>query len=48
MDKLIKSVDKVDDLTLKITLNQPDAPFLSGWAMEYAGEQSKEIGRAHV
>ncbi len=46
MDKLIKSVDKLDDMTLKITLNKPDAPFLSGWAMEYAGVQSKEYADA--
>jgi dipeptide transport system substrate-binding protein len=46
MDKLIKSVDKINDLTLKITLNTPNAPFLSGWAMEYAGVQSKEYADA--
>ncbi|MFM9997739.1 MAG: ABC transporter substrate-binding protein [Betaproteobacteria bacterium] len=46
MDKLIKSVDKVDAMTVKITLNKSDAPFLSGWAMEYAGVQSKEYADA--
>ncbi|MBU3739811.1 MAG: ABC transporter substrate-binding protein [Rhodoferax sp.] len=46
MDKLIKSVDKINDLTIKITLNKSDAPFLSGWAMEYAGIQSKEYADA--
>lgn len=46
MDKLIKSVEKINDLTLKITLNTPNAPFLSGWAMEYAGVQSKEYADA--
>ncbi|NBT56174.1 MAG: ABC transporter substrate-binding protein [Betaproteobacteria bacterium] len=46
MDKLIKSVDKIDAMTLKITLNKPEAPFLSGWAMEYAGVQSKEYADA--
>ena len=46
MEKLIKSVDKVNDMTLKITLNKPEAPFLSGWAMEYAGIQSKEYADA--
>ena len=46
MDKLIKSVDKIDPMTLKITLNSPNAPFLSGWAMEYAGVQSKEYADA--
>ena len=29
MPKLLKSVEKVDDYTVKITLNQPEAPFLS-------------------
>ena len=46
MDKLIKSVEKINDQTIKITLNKPDAPFLSGWAMEYAGVQSKEYADA--
>ena len=34
MPKLLKSVEKVDDYTIKITLNQPEAPFLSNFAME--------------
>jgi dipeptide transport system substrate-binding protein len=42
MPKLLKSVEKVDDYTVKITLNMPEAPFLSDLAMEYAGIQSKE------
>ena len=46
MPKLLKSVDKVDEYTVKITLNKPEAPFLSGWAMEYAGIQSKEYADA--
>ena len=46
MDKLLKSVEKIDAMTLKITLNKPEAPFLSGWAMEYAGIQSKEYADA--
>ncbi len=46
MDKLLKSVEKVNDMTVKITLNKADAPFLSGWAMEYAGVQSKEYADA--
>ncbi len=46
MPKLIKSVDKVDDYTVKITLNKPEAPFLSNLAMEYAGVQSKEYADA--
>ena len=46
MPKLLKSVDKVDEYTVKITLNQPEAPFLSNLAMEYAGIQSKEYAIA--
>jgi dipeptide transport system substrate-binding protein len=46
MPKLLKSVEKVDDYTVKITLNMPEAPFLSDLAMEYAGIQSKEYADA--
>ncbi|MEI6662360.1 MAG: ABC transporter substrate-binding protein [Comamonadaceae bacterium] len=46
MPKLLKSVDKVDEFTVKITLNKPEAPFLSNLAMEYAGIQSKEYAIA--
>ncbi|MBC7704709.1 MAG: ABC transporter substrate-binding protein, partial [Rhodoferax sp.] len=42
MPKLIKSIDKVDQQTVQITLNKPEAPFLSDLAMEYAGIQSQE------
>lgn len=42
MGKLIKSLEKVDDHTVRFTLNRPEAPFLSNLAMEYAGVQSKE------
>jgi len=46
MPKLLKSVEKVDDYTVKITLNQPEAPFLADLAMQYAGVQSKEYADA--
>jgi dipeptide transport system substrate-binding protein len=46
MPKLLKSVEKVDDYTVKITLNQPEAPFLSNLAMQWAGIQSKEYADA--
>ncbi len=46
MDKLLKTVDKVDEYTVKITLNKPEAPFLSNLAMQYAGIQSKEYAIA--
>jgi len=46
MPKLLKSVDKVDDYTVKITLTKPEAPFLSNLAMQFAGVQSKEYAIA--
>ena len=46
MPKLLKSVEKVDDYTVRITLNSPEAPFLSDFAMEYAGIISKEYADA--
>jgi dipeptide transport system substrate-binding protein len=46
MPKLIKSLTKVDDYTVKFVLNRPEAPFLSNLAMEYAGVQSKEYADA--
>ncbi|MBB3313086.1 dipeptide transport system substrate-binding protein [Rhizobium sp. BK196] len=39
---LIKSVEKVDDLTVKFTLNNPEAPFLADLAMDFASIVSKE------
>jgi dipeptide transport system substrate-binding protein len=39
---LIKSVDKVDDLTVKFTLNHPEAPFIADLAMDFASVLSKE------
>src|ERR1700730_12829198 len=44
--KLLKSVEKVDDYTIKVTLNQPEAPFLADLAMPFAGIQSKEYADA--
>src|SRR5690242_20729907 len=46
LPKLLKSVEKVDDYTVRITLQKPEAPFLSNLAMEYAGVQSKEYADA--
>jgi dipeptide transport system substrate-binding protein len=46
MPKLLKSVDKVDEYTVRVELNRPEAPFLSNLAMEYAGVQSKEYAIA--
>jgi dipeptide transport system substrate-binding protein len=46
MPKLLKSVEKVDEYTVKVVLNAPEAPFLSDLAMQYAGVQSKEYAIA--
>jgi dipeptide transport system substrate-binding protein len=46
MPKLLKSVDRVDDYTVKIVLNRPESPFLSDLAMQWAGVQSKEYADA--
>ncbi|WP_250956297.1 ABC transporter substrate-binding protein [Rhizobium sp. CG5] len=40
--ELIKSVEKVDDLTVKFTLNRSEAPFLANLAMPFASIMSKE------
>ncbi len=42
MPDVIKSVDKVDDMTVKFTLNSPNAPFLADLAMDFASIMSKE------
>jgi dipeptide transport system substrate-binding protein len=39
---LIKSVEKVDDLTVKFTLNSPNAPFMADLAMDFSSILSKE------
>jgi dipeptide transport system substrate-binding protein len=46
MPKLIKSLDKVDDYTVRFTLNQPEAPFLADLAMDFAAILSKEYAEA--
>jgi dipeptide transport system substrate-binding protein len=44
--KTLKSIEKKDDYTVVITLNQAEAPFLSNLAMPYASVQSKEYADA--
>ena len=39
---LIKSIEKVDDLTVKFTLNKPEAPLLANMGMDFASILSKE------
>jgi dipeptide transport system substrate-binding protein len=42
MPKLLKSIDKVDDYTVRFVLNKPEAPFLANIALNWAGIMSKE------
>ncbi len=42
LPKLLKSVEKVDDLTVRFTLTRAEAPFLADVAVEWAAIQSKE------
>ena len=42
MPKLLKSIDRVDDYTVRFVLNEPNAPFVSNLAMDFASIQSKE------
>ncbi|HWA43424.1 MAG TPA: ABC transporter substrate-binding protein [Hypericibacter adhaerens] len=42
MADLLKSIDKVDDYTVKFTLNEPNAPFIANLAMDFAAILSKE------
>jgi dipeptide transport system substrate-binding protein len=46
MPALLKSVDKVDEYTVRVVLNNPEAPFLANLAMQFAGVQSKEYAIA--
>lgn len=42
MGSLLKSIDAVDDYTVRFTLNQPEAPFLANMAMDFASIMSAE------
>ena len=42
MPNVIKSVEKVDDMTVKFTLNAPNSPLLADLAMDFASIMSKE------
>ena len=42
LPKLIASVEKIDAMTVRFTLTEPNAPFLSDLAMEFASIQSAE------
>ncbi len=43
---VLKSVEKLYAYTVRVTLNEPEAPFLSDLAMEFAAIQSKEYADA--
>ena len=42
MPKLVKSLEKLDEYTVKFTLNAPEAPFIANMAMDFASIISKE------
>jgi len=42
MPKYIASLEKIDDLTVKLTLTEPNAPMLANLAMQFASIVSKE------
>ncbi|EWY40316.1 peptide ABC transporter substrate-binding protein [Skermanella stibiiresistens SB22] len=46
MPKLLKSIEAVDDYTVKFTLNEPEAPFLANLGMDFASIQSAEYADA--
>ncbi|MEC9198337.1 MAG: ABC transporter substrate-binding protein [Pseudomonadota bacterium] len=46
MGDLIKTIEKVDDMTVKFVLNRPEAPFIANLAMEFASVVSKEYADA--
>jgi dipeptide transport system substrate-binding protein len=45
-NKLLVSIDKLDDYTVRFVLNAPQAPFLADMAMDFASIQSKEYADA--
>ena len=46
MPKLLQTVEKINDYTVKITLANSEAPFLANLAIPYAAIQSKEYADA--
>jgi len=46
MPDLLNKIEKVDDYTVKFTLNRPEAPMLANLAMDFAVIQSKEYADA--
>jgi hypothetical protein len=52
MPDLIKSIEKVDDMTVKFVLTRPEAPFIANLAMDFAsivsGIRRRLAGRRHA
>ncbi len=46
MPDLLKSIEKIDDYTVKFTLTRPEAPFLANLAMDFATILSAEYADA--
>jgi dipeptide transport system substrate-binding protein len=46
LPRLLKSVEKIDDYTVRFTLTEPTAPFLADMAMDFMSIQSAEYGAA--
>ena len=42
LPKYVKSIVKVDDLTVKFVLSEPNAPIIANLAMDFASIVSKE------
>ena len=45
MPKLLKSIEAVDDYTVKFTLNEPEAPFLANLGMDFAVDPIGRVRR---
>jgi dipeptide transport system substrate-binding protein len=46
MPELLKAIERIDDFTVRITLNQPEAPFLADLAMPFNVVLSAEYAEA--
>lgn len=46
MHEIIRSVEKIDNMTVKIVLNKPEAPFLANMAMPFMSILSSEYASA--
>ena len=46
MPALLKSIERVDDATVKFVLNRPEAPFIANMAMDFASILSAEYADA--